>query len=92
MLRTVIDTDVIKIAIHDLKKLKSEYNTERSANKKPKSDEDQGKVEGVLEDVCQLLNQEWNLLFELIDKSIAFLSDTSASHEESDKKSASALH
>lgn len=88
MNQTKIDTDGIRNAVKDLKNLNEEY---KNREKKPAYKKGAGKTYDALERAVELMNQEWDTLFELVENSIVFLNDTAASYDINDHNAAKSL-
>lgn len=88
MNKTKIDTDGIRNAVKNLKNLNKEY---KNREKRPVNKKGAGKTHDALERAAELVNQEWNALFELVENSIVFLNDTAASYDMNDHSAAKSL-
>ena len=80
----IVDTEVVRQNIKDLKTLKKECQQERE-KKLGEFSADQGEVHDELEKACQILDDTWKQFIELIDRTIQFLSE---SYDKSDQASA----
>ena len=83
----IVDTEVVRQNIKDLKTLKKECQQERE-KKLGEFSADQGEVHDELEQACQILDDTWKQFIELIDRTIQFLTQGSESYDKSDQASA----
>lgn len=91
MSKTVIDTEVIRNSVRRLRKLNTDYKTKVKSNKKTTSKNDVGKTHDSIDRACELMDKEWEALFDLVENSIAFLKGTATSYDSNDKNSAISL-
>ena len=83
----IVDTEVVRQNIKDLKTLKKECQQERE-KKLGEFSADQGEGQDVLDKACQILDDTWKQFIELIDRTIQFLTQGSESYDKSDQASA----
>ena len=83
----IVDTEVVRQNIKDLKTLKKECQQERE-KKLGEFSADQGEVHDELEKASQILDDTWKQFIELIDRTIQFLTQGSESYDKSDQASA----
>ncbi len=83
----IVDTEVVRQNIKNLKTLKKECQQERE-KKLGEFSADQGEVHDELEKACQILDDTWKQFIELIDRTIQFLTQGSESYDKSDQASA----
>lgn len=90
MNKYVVDTEVIREAVSQLKELEKECE-ENSKQKKPCSEDDKGHTHESIATVCESVIFTWKELSVLMKKTISFLGKDSEKIDEADKIGANAI-